>query len=470
MLWQALGRWGGGVGVAAGITDDTPATLPSYFASGAIDGLAGNGSLPTLALPASWQPGHLHILSIASRLGSTQVVNTAGWTLIDTAEPTDTAATDDRRMTLYYRVAQVGDSTVSVQQTAGGSHWSAQIHGFTDVNQTTPIEASSKVSDAGVALSFADLTTLGLNRLCVGFIGINGCSGYANSNLTSITERKDNIAAAGYGQAMFTGAKVSAGAIGATTASAANTDGYGLIMVALKPVGEGPVISYTSQNISSSATNSVLPTYASASSPVFTLVAGSLPSGMSLNSSTGEITGTAGANGTYSGIQIRVTAGGKSGTSPAFTLTAIAGYRYYFIEFVASTNNFLGCSTIKLLTGASVDRALQSNGGVATAIGYSPNGSFPVTNINDGNDSSFTTSAGANAGSGKGFLIDMLDIYDIDKVGFRSRSDAFGANEAITSGNVKGGMTSNTGSGFVQLYAISEAAWTSNEYREWTMP
>lgn len=235
------------------------------------------------------------------------------------------------------------------------------------------------------------------------------------------------------------------------------------------PPSNAPSISYASQDVSTSTGNSVSPSFNAGASPVFTLEAGSLPPGMSLNASTGEITGQASSAGTYSGIQIKVTAESLSATSAAFTLTSKAGYRYYFIEFVSSTNNFLGCTTIKLLDGSAVDRALQSNGAVATAVGYTVNGSFPVTLINDGDDSTWTTSAGASAGSGKGFLIDMGAIHDIDKVGYRSRTDGFGANEAITSGNVKAGMTGVVGS-MTQLYAITEAGWSANEYREWTMP
>jgi hypothetical protein len=193
-----------------------------------------------------------------------------------------------------------------------------------------------------------------------------------------------------------------------------------------------------------------------------------LPTGLSLNSSTGAITGTATATGTFSGIVIRADASGVTTDSPSLTITSIDGYRYYFIEVVTTSNTFIGCSTIKLLDATPTDWALQTNGAVASAVSYTVNGSFPVTNVNDGNDTSFTTSNASSAGSGHGILITMPRIKDIAKVGYRSRSDSFGAGEAITSGFVKAKV--NAGDSYTTLFTVSEAGWANNEYREWTMP
>jgi hypothetical protein len=190
-------------------------------------------------------------------------------------------------------------------------------------------------------------------------------------------------------------------------------------------------LSYASQAVSSTASNSVTPTY-DGPAATFAVTSGSLPSGMSLNSSTGELTGTAGS--TQSGIVITATLSDGSGVavvSSSFTLTAAVGYRYYFLEFITTPNGFIGASTIKLLDAGSTDHALSSGGAVATTVSYTQNGSFPVTNCNDGNDTSFTTSsAGTAAASGHGILIDMGSIYDITKLGYRSRSDSFGTVEA----------------------------------------
>lgn len=146
--------------------------------------------------------------------------------------------------------------------------------------------------------------------------------------------------------------------------------------------------------------------------------------------------------------------GGGGGTS----------YRYFFVEFLTSSNGFIAASTIKCLDSGGTDHALQSNGGTATVVGYTANGSFPVTNCNDGNDTSFTTSsAGTDAGANKGIQIDLGSVEAIVNVGIRNRSS--GGAEAIQTGNIYGKV--NSGDGWTLIRAISEP-WTqqTNEYRE----
>ncbi len=144
------------------------------------------------------------------------------------------------------------------------------------------------------------------------------------------------------------------------------------------------------------------------------------------------------------------------------------GYRYYFLEVVTTGNSYIGCSTIKLLDGGGTDHALQANGGLASAVGYSVNlPTYPVTLVNDGNDSSFTTSAANSAGSGRGILIDLGDVQAIAKLGFRSRSDGFGAAEAITTGFIKAKV--NLGDAYTTLYTVNESGWSSNQYREFVL-
>jgi hypothetical protein len=233
MLFPGFARFGGGgVTASTGAAETAP---PTYFGSGNIGGRSGNSTISDIAPPTGWQPGHYHLLSVAYRLGSTVVVDSAGWTLLATATPVNTAFDDDRALAIYGRVALTGDGDAALTQSAGNSHWSAQMHGFAGVYPIDPIDDIDTATDEGSALSFPSLTTTGPNRLIVGFIGIGGCASYTNANLANITERKDNTDLAGYGQCMFTGEKASAGATGATTATAPNTDGFGLPILALRP-------------------------------------------------------------------------------------------------------------------------------------------------------------------------------------------------------------------------------------------
>lgn len=229
----------------------------------------------------------------------------------------------------------------------------------------------------------------------------------------------------------------------------------------------GPFIRYPTQNISTTAAANVAPYYVADGAPSFALAAGTLPPGLSLNSSTGAITGTPTTLGTYAGIQVSITDGAYTVTSAAFTLEVVTGFRYFFQEFLTSGNNFQGMSTIKLIDGGAVNRALASSGASISAVGYTVNGSFPVSNAIDGNDATFTTSASASAGAGKGQLVDLGALYDIDKWGYRSRSDSFGDTEAITSGKLWARVAATDP--WTLVYTISEGSWADNEYRERTI-
>lgn len=145
--------------------------------------------------------------------------------------------------------------------------------------------------------------------------------------------------------------------------------------------------------------------------------------------------------------------------------TSSAGYRYYFLEFLTTANGFIGCTTFKCLDAGGTDWALQSNGATASVVGYTANGSFPVTNCNDGNDTSFTTSSASAHGSGKGIQIDLGTVRDIVTVGYRSRSDGSGANEALRTGNIYAKV--NSGDSWTLIRTINDD-WPqqSNTYRE----
>lgn len=140
-------------------------------------------------------------------------------------------------------------------------------------------------------------------------------------------------------------------------------------------------------------------------------------------------------------------------------------YRYFFIEFITTGNGYVGASTIKCLDSGGTDHALQSNGGTASLIGYTENPSFPVTNVNDGNDTSFTTSdSGGAAGANRGIQIDLGSAEVIETIGLRHRSDGFGEIEAIRTGNIYGKV--NAGDGWTLIRSIDEYAQVSNEYLE----
>jgi hypothetical protein len=179
-------------------------------------------------------------------------------------------------------------------------------------------------------------------------------------------------------------------------------------------------------------------------------------------------------DGTMIGCNVTLTNTHGATTQSASAVGPISGqvaYRYFLLEFASTPNGFIGCSTIKLLEAVSgTDRALSSGGATASTLNYTQNGSFPVTNCNDGNDTSFTTaSSGSAAGVGHGIQIDLGAAYVIDTLGYRSRSDSFGTVEALKTGSIQAKV--NSGDAWTVLRSIDETAtpYGNNEYRTYAI-
>lgn len=141
-----------------------------------------------------------------------------------------------------------------------------------------------------------------------------------------------------------------------------------------------------------------------------------------------------------------------------------ASYQYVFIECVTTTNSYIGCSTIKVLEEeGGTDFALQSEGAVASARNYTVNGSFPITNVNDGNDTTFTTSLANAHFPDHGIVIDLGQPRSFAQIGYRNRSDDFGGAESPRTGFVKAKLALEDE--WTILATIDEPAWANNEYR-----
>lgn len=211
--------------------------IPSYLASGTQDGLNGTGTLPSLAMPAGVQAGDVVICQFASRIGSSCVVNTSGWTLLGFQEPFDGIQANDRRTTLYgRRLTGSEGATISVDGGVGGSFpWNARTHAFRGCATVgSYLDDIDGAAEQGVAMVAPSLDITGENRLIVGFSSIDACSGYANANLANITERTDVVTNGG-GMSMWTAERAAPGATGPTTLNGPNDDGVGLMIIALKP-------------------------------------------------------------------------------------------------------------------------------------------------------------------------------------------------------------------------------------------
>lgn len=205
---------------------------PTYVASGAA--ATTNSTNPTVApdLPTGWQANDYFVMQCSSNLGDV-VATPTGWELLGAVDGID--AVGDERVTAFGRLAQSGDTSPTVART--GNHLGARISAFRGVYPYDPIDDVQTSSDQGTALSMPSVTCTGPNRMIVGLISIDSCSGYTNANLASITERYDqaHTVGDGFGMTMFTATKATTGATGATTCNGPNSDGIGLITIALRP-------------------------------------------------------------------------------------------------------------------------------------------------------------------------------------------------------------------------------------------
>jgi hypothetical protein len=203
--------------------------------------------------------------------------------------------------------------------------------------------------------------------------------------------------------------------------------------------------------------------------PTFTysLNATAISNGFSVNSSTGEVTQASMSAGNYTGNILTVTDdnGDTDTTSWDTEVTTYPKYRYVGFEVISTPNGFIGCSRMAAFKdGSATDECLATNGGVAGA-NYAINGGFPASNIIDNNDSTFCTSNGSQAGTGKVLYVDMGERNEIKKMGYRTRGDGFGANERPTSLWLV--AKDNSGDAFTRLKQYSSPGFTgAGEYIE----
>ncbi|HEX5774489.1 MAG TPA: Ig-like domain-containing protein [Candidatus Paceibacterota bacterium] len=165
----------------------------------------------------------------------------------------------------------------------------------------------------------------------------------------------------------------------------------------------------------------------------YSLASGTLPDGITLNSSTGAVSGTPTSATTSSDIVIRVTdARGETADLASFTLTIEdneIAYRYVGIQTVNSGNGYISSAQLSFFEdGNSTDLSLAATmGTTGTANGA---GDFGAENLNDGDASSFYASSassaavpGSSVSAGNVLYADFGEGNEktITKIGWRAR-------------------------------------------------
>lgn len=215
--------------------------IPTIRAVGAI--ASGTGTISP-GLPTGTVAGDLLLMFVETAGGETPTCS--GWTLA-TSQATG-SGTAGTKASILYKIAAGSDATTTNDP---GDHIAARIIGITTgtFNAGDPINdfAGGVDSSGTTSVTVGGYTTDRDDVLVFVFVtgdvdpAANGTaefSSWANSNLSSLTERIDNVRTSGNGGALgvASGGKATAGAIGDTTVTAATSSLRGKICLGINPL------------------------------------------------------------------------------------------------------------------------------------------------------------------------------------------------------------------------------------------
>jgi len=214
---------------------------PKWLGVGTI--ASGTGNV-TPALPASMTVGERMVLIAES--ANQAIAAPSGWTEV-TGSPQGTgtaAGTAATRLAVFTRVYQSGDAAPTI--TDPGDHCIARIHRF---EASTVGESAGNTSSASTSGTMPSITTTAddaLIVLCASVatdVGTARFSNWTNAALSNLTERSDDATTQGNGGGLglTTGEKVTAGATGTTSFTAATSTVQGRLTFALYASSAGPV-------------------------------------------------------------------------------------------------------------------------------------------------------------------------------------------------------------------------------------
>ena len=238
-------------GLSASTEAPPTAAMPTYVAAGAV--ASGTGTI-TPALPTGRAVNDILLLCIETANQAVTITNQNGGTwaaVLNSPQGTGTAGgSAATRLTVFwsrYNGTQ-GNPTVS----DSGNHQLGRmiaIRGVTTTGNPWDVTAGGVEATADTSGAIPGATTTVANTFVVAVIATalpdaNSTavfSAWANSNLTSVTERTDNATNAGNGGGLgiAMGGKATAGAYGNTTVTTSSSTTKGMMSIALKPGASG---------------------------------------------------------------------------------------------------------------------------------------------------------------------------------------------------------------------------------------
>lgn len=225
----------------------------SHFASGMINAgnvsvgaaptfvsVSANGGGTTAAMPSGWAVGDL-LMIFASDYRSGDVVsghNTpAGWTELGNWTHKREGINYRTRAKIFYRIAQSGQSSVSLTVASGETPHSSCMMAFRGVDASSPFEAVETLNDQTTTTPtppYAQIATLGSNRVVIQAISAWWGAGATNSTpYTGWTELFDSMTAVSVAVDMRTFA--SAGLTDAGHQTRAQSTEWGRLAFAIRP-------------------------------------------------------------------------------------------------------------------------------------------------------------------------------------------------------------------------------------------
>lgn len=215
----------------------------------AVGGAASNTTAIAPGLPAGTVAGDLLLMFLETHGG--EAITVSGWTQAPSSPQESLGAGEQTRLTIFYKIAAGGDATTTSDS---GDHQIGRILGITagTFDSANPFNVSAgDVGSASATQTIPGATTTVDDCLVV----VAACSGkdansttyfsgWTNADLTSLTERVDNMTAfgGGGGIGVATGIKASAGAYAATTVTMGSLNASGHISLAIAPAAAASLI------------------------------------------------------------------------------------------------------------------------------------------------------------------------------------------------------------------------------------
>lgn len=216
--------------------------IPTVVGVGTAANSTTGNIVPTL--PSGWAADDIH-LCVVEQSAVNAFTTMSGWTLVTNCQQKVGSTATDGNIQVFWKRAAGGDTDPTVTGTA--NHTSARIIGIRGcITSGNPWDVTNGGTDATADTSVVVTgnTTTVADCLVVIFVGTGTdvastteISGFANSDLGSVTERMDNWTSDGNGGGFgcATGTKATTGSYGNTTATLVNSANKAYCTIALKP-------------------------------------------------------------------------------------------------------------------------------------------------------------------------------------------------------------------------------------------